>query len=141
MTALTFIIGHDGSHHADNALNAAIKLGQPAEARLVVVFVRHHPGALAASATATVEHEHALDQIAEQLHQELRGQLVDYPGHWQVEQRSGKPAEELINAAIHHAADAVFIGHRGHNPITDLIIGSTATRLLQNSPAAVVVTR
>jgi nucleotide-binding universal stress UspA family protein len=141
MTNAHFIVGHDDSAHAGNALSTAIELGRPAEAELTIVFVRHHWVALAISTVATTEHNNALDSVAASIGAHLEVRLRDYPGRWSVEQRHGDPADELINAATQHQATAIIVGHRGHSTLTDLLIGSVANHLVHHSPITVIVTR
>lgn len=141
MTTPVFIIGHDDSAHADAAIDTAIAYGEPTGAHLIIVFVRHNPPALAASTTATAAHEDALDAVAAELAAKLHTRLAGYPGKWEFCQRHGNPADELVDAAADHTANAIIVGHRGHNTLTDLLIGSVANRLVHHSPITVIVAR
>ena len=137
----TYIVGHDGSPNADEALRVAARLGNTDRDMLVIVFVRHDQSTLAASTQATAIHHQALDEIANTITATLERTLTDYPGAWSFEQRHGNPATELVAAAHAHRADTIIVGHQGHTTLHDLVIGSAAHNLLAHSPVAVIVPR
>jgi len=137
----TYIVGHDGSPNADEALRVATTLGQADADAIVIVFVRHDQSTLAASTQATAIHHQALDEIADTITSALARTLADHPGEWSFEQRRGDPATELIAAAHAHRADTIIVGHQGHTTLHDLVIGSAARDLLAHSPVAVILTR
>ncbi len=137
----TYIVGHDGSPNADDALRVATTLGRADADAIVIVFVRHDQSTLAASAQATAIHHQALDEIATGVTAALESTLAEYPGVWTFEQRHGDPATELIAAAHEHNADTILVGHQGHTALVDLVVGSVARSVLAHSPVAVIVTR
>jgi nucleotide-binding universal stress UspA family protein len=136
-----FVVGLDGSTGSIVALGAARELGACVGAPLVAVFVRHHPGALGVSATATHEHRLALDSMTADIEAETLTYLADYPWRWTFETRDGDPGGELIAAAAAHAACLVVVGHRGHNPVAERIVGSVAAGLVHRCPVSVLVAR
>jgi nucleotide-binding universal stress UspA family protein len=137
----TYLVGLDGSVESIGALATAIRLGTPIEAELVLVFVRHTPPTLAGSPEALSAHELALDAIADDIHDRATAQLKEYPGSWELVQRSGDPTAGLIGAARVHDADLIIVGHRGHSELIDLMLGSVASRLVHHSPIAVLVAK
>ena len=137
----TFLVGLDDSVESIGALATAARLGTPIEAELVLVFVRHTPPTLAGSPEAWSAHELALDAIAEDIHDRATAQLKEYPGSWELVQRSGDPTAGLIEAARSHDAALIIVGHRGHSELVDLMLGSVASRLVHHSPIAVLVAK
>jgi nucleotide-binding universal stress UspA family protein len=137
----TFLVGLDGSGESMGALATAVRLGGPIEADLVLVFVRHTPSTIAGSPEALSAHDLALDAIADGMHTEAAAQLKEYPGSWELVQRSGDPTAGLIEAARIHGADLIVVGHRGHSELVDLMLGSVASRLVHHSPIAVLVAK
>jgi nucleotide-binding universal stress UspA family protein len=137
----TFLVGLDDSDESMGALATAVRLGTPIEAELVLVFVRHTPPTLAGSPEALSAHELALDAIADDIHSRATAQLKEYPGSWELLQRSGDPTAGLIEAARIHGADLIVVGHRGHSELIDLMLGSVASRLVHHSPIAVLVAK
>ena len=53
--------------------------------------------------------------------------------------RRGRPAEEIARVAEERSADLVVVGRRGRNPIVDLVIGSTAERLVVTACRPVLI--
>ena len=137
----TFLVGLDGSTESMDALATAARLGTPIEAELVLVFVRHTPATIAGSPEALSAHELALDAIADDIHARATAQLKEYPGPWELVQRSGDPTTAVIEAARVRAVDLIVVGHRGHSELTALMLGSVASRLVHHSPIAVLVAK
>jgi nucleotide-binding universal stress UspA family protein len=137
----TFLVGLDGSSESMGALATAVRLGMPIEAELVLAFVRHTPSTLAGSPEALSAHGLALDAIADDIHNAATAQLKEYPGSWELVQRSGDPTTELIAAARIHGADLIVVGHRGHSELVDLMLGSVASRLVHHSSIAMLVAK
>ena len=137
----TFLVGLDGSVESMGALATAADLGAPIAAELVLVFVRHTPSTIAGSPEALSAHELALDAIVDDIHTAATAQLKEYPGSWELVQRSGDPTAGLIEAARIHGADLIVVGHRGHSELVDLMLGSVASRLVHHSPIAVLVAK
>jgi nucleotide-binding universal stress UspA family protein len=135
----TFVVGLDDSLESSDALATAIRLGAPIQAELVLVFVRHTPVTIAGSPEALAAHELALDAIADEIDREAGKALKEYPGSWELVQRSGDPTAQLIEAAARHGAELVIVGHRGHSELTGLMLGSVASRLVHHSPVGVLV--
>lgn len=137
----TFLVGLDGSIESMGALATGIRLGTPIEAELVLVFLRYTPSTVAGSPEALSAHELALDAIADDIRNDAGAQLKEYLGPWELVQRSGDPTAGLIEAAGIHGADLIVVGHRGHSELTDLMLGSVASRLVHHSPIAVLVAK
>jgi nucleotide-binding universal stress UspA family protein len=123
------------------ALATAVRLGAPIGAELVLVFVRHTPSTVAGSPEALSAHDLALDAIADGIQNAAAAQLKEYPGSWELVQRSGDPTAGQIEAARVHGADLIVVGHRGHSELVDLMLGSVASRLVHHAPIAVLVAK
>lgn len=137
----TFLVGLDGSIESIGALATAVRLGAPIGAELVLVFVRHTPSTVAGSPEALSAHDLALDAIADGIQNVAAAQLKEYPGSWELVQRSGDPTAGLLEAARIHGAGLIVVGHRGHSELVDLMLGSVASRLVHHSPIAVLVAK
>ncbi len=83
-------------------------------------------------------HDLALDAIADGIRNVAGAQ---YPGSWELVQRSGDPTAGLLEAARVHGTDLIVVGHRGHSELVDLMLGSVASRLVHHSPTAVLVAK
>jgi nucleotide-binding universal stress UspA family protein len=51
----------------------------------------------------------------------------------------GRPAEEIAGVAEEKSADLIIVGKRGHNPMTDLLLGSTAEAVCRNARRLVLL--
>ena len=51
----------------------------------------------------------------------------------------GRPSEEIARVAAAHEADLILIGRRGYNPMTDLLLGSTAEAVCRGSHQPVLL--
>jgi nucleotide-binding universal stress UspA family protein len=51
----------------------------------------------------------------------------------------GRPAEEIARVAEEKGADLIIIGRRGHNPMTDLLLGSTAEAVCRDARRLVLL--
>jgi nucleotide-binding universal stress UspA family protein len=137
--ARTFIVGVDGSRPSYAALAEGQSLGGPSHARLVVTFVRHRPLMVDASGMAEAEISKNLDAVTVRVRDEVRKRLDAYPGLWHFEARDGDPTRELLSSAAEHNADLIIVGHHGHRLLTDVMLGSVATRLTHHAPISVLV--
>jgi nucleotide-binding universal stress UspA family protein len=53
----------------------------------------------------------------------------------------GKPAEEIMKAAVKHDADLIVMGAQGLGAIDRFLLGSVSTRVVQHATCAVLVVR
>ena len=53
----------------------------------------------------------------------------------------GKPAEEIMKAAVKHDADLIVMGAQGLGAIARFLLGSVSTRVVQHATCAVLVVR
>jgi universal stress protein A len=59
----------------------------------------------------------------------------------QAELRLGNPYEEIVDEAKEMGADLIVIGSHGYRGLERLLLGSTAERVVQYSPCAVLVVK
>ena len=55
--------------------------------------------------------------------------------------RPGNPAEVIVDAAQEQNCDLIVMGTHGHGTFTEVFVGSTAKRVIKNSPIPVLVIR
>jgi nucleotide-binding universal stress UspA family protein len=51
------------------------------------------------------------------------------------------PAEAIVEHAAAIGADLIIIGHRGWSTLANLLVGSTAERVLKHAPCPVMIVR
>ncbi|PJJ58483.1 nucleotide-binding universal stress UspA family protein [Mumia flava] len=78
-------------------------------------------------------------QMAEDRVAEVRRRLDAAGVSYEVETRTGRPAEQLIAAA--GDASALVVGAKGHGAVEGLLIGSVSQHVSRHAPCPVVVVR
>ncbi|MFN2349209.1 MAG: universal stress protein [Thioalkalivibrio sp.] len=51
----------------------------------------------------------------------------------------GRPSEEIARVAEEKSADLIIVGKRGHNPLTDMLLGSTAEAVCRSARRLVLL--
>jgi nucleotide-binding universal stress UspA family protein len=132
----TVVWATDGSQPADRALEVAKSLAREHGSSLVVVHVAQHYATK--SGLAVYADESQVKAKLEATVQELCGEgfkasltIVDHVGP--------QAAHEIANVAREAGANLIVVGSRGHGPVTGLLLGSVALRLLHVAPCPVVV--
>lgn len=53
----------------------------------------------------------------------------------------GRPADTVVRVANDEGCDLIVVGHRGHNPLEELLIGSVAKQVMDHAHCSVLVVR
>ncbi len=128
---MTIIVGYIPTPQGQAALKRAVAEAKLREQRLVVVNASR--GDAFADARLLTED----DLIALEKH--LQDSGIVYDSRQYV--RGSDPAEELVKAAEDEGADLIVIGMRERTPVGKLIMGSTAQRVLLDSPCPVLAVK
>jgi nucleotide-binding universal stress UspA family protein len=146
MKLKTIVIGVDFSEAAHAAAQWTARYFAPdGDVRLVHVLDIDHPPRFLAGRYPPRERlfeglrpgvEKRLDALAATLIS--RG---DASRRIETETRSGRPSDELVEAACGASADLIAIGEHGQRPGIWRILGSTAERLVRISPVPVLLAR
>jgi nucleotide-binding universal stress UspA family protein len=131
----TIVWATDGSPTADRALEIARKLAQDDGTSLVVVHVVQHY--LSKGGFPVYPDEEVVKAKLEETVQQLSNDGFR-PTLKIVNQVGPQPASSIADVAREVGADLIVTGTRGHGPITGLLLGSVALRLLHISPCPVV---
>jgi nucleotide-binding universal stress UspA family protein len=128
----TVVAGVDFSATSRRALEAAARVAEAEGARLYAAHVvAAADGSSATQQRLAAEHGPALDAFVAESRLppelEVRREVFPYPGR-----RSG-----LLEFGAVVGADLVAIGTRGRTNLRDVVLGSTAEKLLRDSPCAV----
>lgn len=143
------LVGVDLSPVAAEATRCALAQANREGAALEVAHVWQDPSReLAFALTAAEDQERyraqalrrAQERFAAFCHDELPDALSygPAPERWLV---AGEPAAALVERAEQSGADLLVVGRRAYRPLRELILGSTAERVLRNAPCHVLVTR
>ncbi len=142
----TIVAGVDFSDNSQRALGAALTLARQDKAAVTAIHAFAGPWHRLHYRTATREAE---PQFRLQYRKALEGRLRQFaeaPGiegarfETMVDDCSDA-AQSLVNAAKSKQADLVVVGTQGRTGLPRLLMGSTAERVLQESPCSVLVVK
>lgn len=141
-TIQSLLAATDFSDHGRHAVRRAGLLAAAHQARLTLMHVMNGPSLEAlrsvfrvpegAEARLVAEARQALDELAAALAGEVRPAPV-------TQVRIGRVLDELLAAS--GQADLLVLGARGWNPVRDVLLGSTADRLLRKCRRPVLVVK
>jgi nucleotide-binding universal stress UspA family protein len=139
----------DHSEASLRAAGIAIELAGKCQAELIFLGVVQLPDAPQDSINTYLQHEHDSDppgvavvESARSGLNRLRDQTATQGGvAVTCEVRAGDPATEIVASATQHAIDLIVVGHRGHNRLVWLVLGSAARKVLEAAPCPVLVVR
>lgn len=141
----TILVATDFSTTAKRAEERAALLAAEHDARLILLHslpgralqrLREHltPGHAGTESRLLEHYRAALQRLAE-----------DLAGRWRIEVTprlvAGHAHREISSAATEVGADLVVVGASGEHPAMALFLGSTAERVVRESPAPVLVVR
>jgi nucleotide-binding universal stress UspA family protein len=138
--------------HSEPSLRAAafaIELAGKCQAELIFLGVVPLPKGPQESINKYLQQEHNSDPLNVAVTEAARSDLsrlrdrIGTPDSVAVmcEVRAGDPATEIVASAREHAIDLIVVGHRGHNRLVWLVLGSVARKVLQAAPCPVLVVR
>lgn len=135
------LVGVDGSEAALRALDRALDLASLCGARLTVVSVEERLPAYAATVGEVEDEARYEHRYFRQIQHEARRHVESRGVEGEFEVVPGHPAQVLARVAGERGADLVVVGHTGHSRLHHLFLGSTADRLVERAPCAVLVVR
>jgi nucleotide-binding universal stress UspA family protein len=137
------VVGYDGSPPASRALDAAARLMQGRQGRIVVVYVGHLSSTVMLSADAIAQMESDFDLIEQELRAQAAEQLKGLEQPWEFVRRQGPIGEELnsVAAGIHqeHPADTVAIVVGSSSNAAHRLLGSVAVNLARHAPVPLII--
>jgi nucleotide-binding universal stress UspA family protein len=134
--ARTLVLGYDGSHGADVALEKAIELAKLEDARIVVVFAYEIPAAYGGE---TGDYRRAIRERAEEETAKAVPRLEEAGVEFTIALVPERPTDGLVMAATEHGASMIIVGTNGEHPIKGVVLGSVPHKLLHVSHVPVLV--
>jgi nucleotide-binding universal stress UspA family protein len=134
----TILVGYDGSEPSDRALDRAIELSQQSGAQVFVMTAAEPtsrvggfggtrdigPGELQEAHEALAKAQSKLDAAG------VAAGLVE---------GRGEAADMIVQVANDKSADVIVVGHRGHNFALRAVLGSVATKVVNQAERDVLV--
>jgi nucleotide-binding universal stress UspA family protein len=132
LAGANILVGHDGSPSARLALEWAVELARPMQAKVIAVYAW----------------QAKVSEVRPALHDQLSRDATRSIETWgrqvspevQPIEIEGEPRMELVKLAERHQAGLVVVGRRGAGVVRALRMGSVASYLVTNSPVPVAVT-
>jgi nucleotide-binding universal stress UspA family protein len=123
------LLGYDGSEDAEKAAALAITLAQTYEATIVVCHAFGHMP----MTSKPSEVRRLVNPLVDRLSKLGITTLVAIP--------DTVPAQGILDAADEHRADLIVMGSRGRGTFANLLLGSTAERVLRYAKVPVLIAR
>lgn len=133
----TIVVAVDGSEDSDRAFALAKSISAEQGSRIVVVHVTEFVGGKGGMYPLAVDEDDIKARIEADV-AKLRAAGTDAEMVSHIV-RLGGPAHIIAEAAAEAGADVIVVGGRGRSPISDLLVGSVPTRLLQIAHRPVLV--
>ena len=133
----TILVAVDGSQSAERAMAYAAGLARRNKARLVAVYVRKMPVAIAGDAYATAGASAALDAIESELRAGMKKELSPWGVDADFVVCSGDPVHALADIAKRYRADAIVVGSSTN--FLHRIVGSLPASLIRKGQCPVTV--
>jgi nucleotide-binding universal stress UspA family protein len=131
LTGASIVVGHDGSSSAARALEWAVALAQPMEAKVIAAYIW----------------QASSSEVRPRLHERLTADATKSIEQWasdsdpdvQPTEAEGEPRTELVRLAERLHAGLVVVGRRGTGDVRALRMGSVASYLVTSSPLPIAV--
>ena len=134
--AFKIVVGYDGSDGAKAALDEAIDLAQKLSGN---VFVTYAYGGPRSYSGAPLTPRSKLKELGEK----LLGDAQAHGGDKRVPIESvlvnDSAAQGLLSVALQHGAEMIVVGTHGESPISAMLLGSTAYKLVHTTTTPVLV--
>lgn len=133
------VVGTDGSSDANAAVQAVASRAWPMQTQVWVVCVAAAPADI--TGLGIVGYRDAIQKAAEGTAQAAASVLENVGLDVEVLIPWGSPRKHLLHVAQQHAADAVFVGARGHGAAERFFIGSVAASVAAAASCSVEIIR
>ncbi len=137
-------IAVDGSENSLRAVRYAIGLNQKLKEPASITLLNVHVSALISPVARGIDRkqvEQYMDEIAEEELSEAKKLLTQTGISANVIKGHGDVVPTIIEIIKKENIDLLIVGGKGRSGLTDLLIGSTTTKLISHCPAPVTVVK
>ena len=135
------LCGTDFTERSYNALDYALRFAKLADGVLIVAHFVHVPsGDVYTNEAWPRTFEEARERAKELIAQLHQTRLGGYP-KTELVVEIGVPAESILKIAKERNVDMIVTATHGRSELADLIMGSTAEKLIRHAPCPVFVVR
>ena len=135
------VVGLDGSEGARHALERALDLASLTHGAVHAVSVEEHIPAYAATVGEVDDEVEFKNHYFKGVHADAVKAAGSRRMILSFDIVRGHAADQLVRAAVDRKADLLVIGHAGHSRLHNLLLGSTADRVVEHAPCPVLVVR
>jgi nucleotide-binding universal stress UspA family protein len=135
------LVGVDGSPAARHALEQALELARLVGGQVTALSVGEKLPAYAATVGEMDDEQAFKGEYFRKILDDARRLAAEKGVTLNTHVVVGHPAEHLVRAAKEGGHSLIVIGHTGHSRIHNLLLGSTADRVVEHAPCPVLVTR
>lgn len=136
---MKILVAHDGSAHADKALQEASRMALQMAAEVTIITV-------APDLCLTEVSDSECKLITESLYSEAEGsmkkvlaKLATKGVKAEVVIKDGHPAEKIIDTAKEIGADLIVVGSHGRHGAKRFFLGSVSSKIVEHAPCHVLV--
>jgi nucleotide-binding universal stress UspA family protein len=133
---LKIVVGYDGSDAAKAALDKAVELAGPTGGDVLVTYA--YGGRKQYSGAPLVPRRQLLD-LGQTLLDEAMTQVAGSGVHVEPVLVDDDAWQGLRSVALQHEAVMIVVGTHGESPLTGMLLGSTAYRLVHSSTTPVLI--
>lgn len=141
----TLLIATDFSTPAKRAEERAATLAAEHDAHLILLHNLSGLGLQSLRERLTQDHADIEAQLLNHYRDALQRLAEDLAARWRIVVTplltAGQAHREIRRAAVEADADVVVVGASGEHPVREFFLGSTAERVVRESPAPVLVVR
>jgi universal stress protein A len=138
----------DFSEHSERTASYAAKFASRYDATVQILHVFEVPDYVVTPFARRKQNPEAVKALVNNAEQEAREHLAAFEQELlnrglKVEAylRVGCPFDEIVRTADHLNVDLIIIGSHGCSPLTRLLVGSTAERVVEHAPCPVLVVK
>jgi len=137
----------DFSEHSERTVSYAVKFASRYEATVQILHVFEVPDyvvtpfARRKRPEAVKAHVDTAEQEAREHLAAVEQELLNRGLKAESYLRVGCPFDEIVRTANHLNVDLIIIGSHGCSPLTRLLVGSTAERVVEHAPCPVLVVK
>ena len=135
------IVGLDGSDGATRALETALDVAALTQGRVHAVSVEEHIPAYAATVGEVQDEVRFENHYFRRIQADATRAATAKNITISHEILRGHAADQLVRAADARGADLLVIGHTGHSRLHNMLLGSTADRVVEQAHCPVLVVR
>lgn len=138
---MKILVAHDGSGHADKALNRAIALAQTLKSGLKVLTVVPDLCMMEISDDDCKKMYDIMSEESTKRLETLRNELSTKGIEMEIAVQFGNAAETILASCRDENVDVVVVGSHGRHGAKKFLLGSVSSKVVDHAPCDVLVVK